>query len=96
MHQPLLVGVMKSLRYRRGQFDGFLKGQAGLRDPPAEVNTVDELRDDVARELLGASHVMYRDDVRVVDAGNRASLAQIGFGVGGLGNEMGVRHLDGD
>src|SRR5207248_8177691 len=52
--------------------------------------------DDVAGELLGAAHVKHGDDVRVVEASNRARFGQIGFGIGDLGDESGVRHLDGD
>jgi hypothetical protein len=47
-------------------------------------------------ELLGRAHVKDRDNVGVVEIGNSAGFAQVGFGVRGRGDKMGVRNLDGD
>jgi hypothetical protein len=42
----------------------------------------------------GVADIEDRHDVRVVEAGDGASLGQIGFGIARLGDQMGVRHLD--
>ena len=43
---------------------------------------------------VGAADVVDGDDVRVVEVGDGAGLGQVGFGVVGPGDQMGVRHLD--
>jgi hypothetical protein len=52
MHQSLLVGVVHRFRHRRHQVEGLGEGQAGLLQARGEVDAVDVLGDDVARELM--------------------------------------------
>ena len=96
MHQPLLVGVVQRLGHRRHQFDRFVERQPGLLEPRGEVGAVDVLRDDEAGALLGAADIVDGNDVRMVEVGDGAGFGQIGFGVFGPGDQLAVRHLDGD
>src|SRR5262249_20627716 len=51
---------------------------------------------DEAGAVRRAAHVKDGDDVWVVETGDGAGFGQVRFGVGGLGDELGVRNLDGD
>ena len=74
----------------------FVQRQPGLLEPRGEVGAVDVLRDDEAGELLGAADIEDGNDVRVVEVGDGAGFGQVGFGVFGAGDQLAMRHLDGD
>ncbi len=96
MHQPLLVGVVQRLGHRRHQFDGFGERQPGVLQPCGKVGPVDVLRDDEARAVGGAAHVIDGNDVRVVEVGDGSRFGQVGFGGFGTIHQLAVRNLDGD
>jgi hypothetical protein len=94
VHQPLSVSMVKRLGHRRRECHGLVYGQPGLLEPGCETAAVDVLRHDVARELLGAAHVVNRHDIGMVQVGDDARFGEIGFGTAGFGHQMGMRNLD--
>jgi hypothetical protein len=91
-----LMSVMQRFGHGRHQSHRFVERQRGLLEPGGEVRAVDVLEDDETRELVGAAHVIDRDDMRVVEAGDGAGLGPIGFGISRQSHQSGVRHLDSD
>ena len=91
MDNSLLVGRVQCVGHRRHQFHSFIKQQPGVLQRRGEIGAINELRDDEAGELLGASDIMHRHDVRVVEGGDRAGFGQVGFGVLRVSNQPGVR-----
>ena len=96
MNDSLLVGVVQRLGRRRNQFRRFRHGRPVRLDSLRQGAAFDELGDDEAGEVLGAAHVVDGHDVGMVEIGDGAGFGQVGFGVFGSGDEVGVRHLDGD
>ena len=96
MHKSLLVRIMQGVTYGRHQFGGFPIFESLLLQLRGEVGPFDVFRDDVARAIVRAADIMHRDYGGMVQIGDRTSHSQIGFGIFWLGNQLGVRNLDGD
>ena len=70
--------------------------RAALFQPFFEVGPIDKFRDNVTGAVLRAAHIIHRHDAGMVEIGDRPSLGQVRFRIFGLGDQPGVRHLDGD
>ena len=81
MHQTFFVGMVHYFGHRRHQFHDFIERQPGVFESLGKVGAIDELRDDVARKLVGIAHVVHRHDVWMVEVGNGAGLVKIGVGI---------------
>ena len=96
MDKPSLMGIVQGFGNGHYQFHGLGKPQTGLFDLGSQTGSVDELANDIDRKLLRGANVVHRDDVRVVEIGDRAGFGQVRLGVLRAKNERGMRHLDGD
>ena len=93
MDEPLAVGVLQCLGNRGDQFGCLAIRGPFVLDLVGQRTAFDELRDDEAGAVIGAAHIVNGDDVRMLEAGDRASFDQVGFSFLG-GYSMPMRHLD--
>ena len=97
MDQPSGVGVVQGVGDRGDQFRRLVKAGASLSlILVRQVAAFDELRDDEAETVVGATHVVDRHDVGMVQAGEDAGFVQVRLDILGVGDSFGVRHLDRD
>ena len=93
--QPPSVGVMQCFSDRRNQFRRFPESRVGLSSSCRQVAPFDELRHDEAESVFGATHVMDRHDVGMVQPGEDACFDKERLDVLGLSDSFRAWHLDG-
>ncbi len=74
--QPSGVGVMQGVGDRGDQFRRIPEGRSSLSDPDRQIAAFDELGDDEAESVFGATHVEDRHDVGMVQLGEDAGFVQ--------------------
>ncbi len=93
--QALLVGVVQRLGHLRHQRRRLAERQAPVLKQVPRRLPVDEVRDD-HRQPVQRGHLVDRDDPRMAELGRGARLALEAAQLLGLGQQPGVRDLQGD
>ena len=77
MEQPSGVGVVQCVGNGGNQFRRIPNGRSNLSNPDRQIAPFDELRDHEAETIVGASHVVDRNDVGMIKARNDAGFIQV-------------------
>lgn len=96
MDQAAIVGMLQCLSDNCQEFRRDFWGRPVLFDAVFQSLTGYEFRDDINRPGIGAAHIVDRDDMRMVQLGDRAGFLEIVFGVFGFLESIRLWLLDGN
>ena len=96
MDQPPVVGMVKGLCDDCQQLRRCIMAWAILFDAISERLPFDELGDNVDRAVFRSARVIHWDNIRMIQAGDRAGFGQILFGIFRLLESFSGGNLDGD
>src|SRR5207248_1721256 len=92
--QSTLMSMMQGLGRTGDDLDRFLARRSDVLDARAEVDALDELRNDKTESVVRPAEIVDRNDAGVVQAGQGTSFGQIKFDVFRRAHAVAVRHLD--
>ncbi len=96
MDQAARMSVVQGLGDRRHQIRRLVQGGARSPDPAGQVAPLDVLGYHETPPVVGAPHVVNRDDVGMVEIGEDAGFVQVLLDILGPRDPLLEGHLDGD
>src|SRR5262249_40424356 len=95
VNQPFAMSVVEGIRHCGHQFYRSRERWPGFFHLPPKIASFDELGDDEVEIFLPAAHIIDRNDVRMIQAGQDPGFGQVRGSILRVGNPMPMGNLNG-